>query len=175
MSERFDIATDRLTLRPVRAADGDSLHALWVRPEVRKYLWDDEIIPRDKVDVVIAESARLFERERFGLWLAFERGGEALVGFTGYWHFRSAGEPELMFGLAPEWWGRGLAVEMAVAMIDYGLKRLGFETVVASTDAPNEASVHVMVRAGLRFRERAVIDGLETVFYELRSDEPAVS
>ncbi|MGH7495377.1 MAG: hypothetical protein ACREOO_23720 [bacterium] len=35
---------------------------------MRKYLWDDEIIPHEKAKEVVAESVALFKDNGFGLW-----------------------------------------------------------------------------------------------------------
>ena len=45
MSGAVAIETARLRLDPVRAWDLDALHAHYGRPEVRRYLWDDEAPP----------------------------------------------------------------------------------------------------------------------------------
>ena len=60
---------------------------------------------------------------------------------------------------------RELATEIAQALVRYGFEELEFSEVWASTDAPNVASVSVLEKAGLRFERRAVVDGLETLFY----------
>lgn len=38
------LETPRLRLAPFETREAAELHALWTRPEVRRYLWDDEII-----------------------------------------------------------------------------------------------------------------------------------
>ncbi|HEX2728483.1 MAG TPA: GNAT family N-acetyltransferase, partial [Rubrobacteraceae bacterium] len=43
-----EITSARLRLRPLVPNDLDAVHRLWTEPEVRKYLWDDEIISREK-------------------------------------------------------------------------------------------------------------------------------
>jgi hypothetical protein len=57
-----------LRLRLFAKADVDDLHALWCSPEVRKYLWDDEIIARQRPASLAEESLRLFSAHGYGLW-----------------------------------------------------------------------------------------------------------
>jgi RimJ/RimL family protein N-acetyltransferase len=45
------------------------------------------------------------------------------------------------------------------------------ESVVAATDTPNQASVRVLQRLGMFFRERREYHGLDTVFYGLGREE----
>ncbi len=63
-----EIETARLHLRPVTEADVDELHALWSSPEVRKYLWDDEVIAREQTASLVEESVHLFAAYGYGLW-----------------------------------------------------------------------------------------------------------
>lgn len=159
------LETDRLRLRPLAAADAEALHALWTTPGGRQYLWDGEVIPREQTEDVIRRSQELFEESGLGLWAVLPRDGDDLIGYCGYWFFRDPPELEILYGIAEEKWGRSLAAEAARAMIRYGFESLGFERIVASTDAGNVASVRVMERLGMRFERRATIDGLDTIFY----------
>jgi ribosomal-protein-alanine N-acetyltransferase len=161
------IETSRLFLRPVTSTDLDDLHRLWIDPDVRKYLWDDEIISRQLVASIIDRSIALFAENGFGLWLAFHRETNALAGFCGFWYFHEPPELQLLFGVAPDYWGKGLATEMTVAMIHYGFEELGFSRIIASADAPNVASIKVMEKAGMRFEKRAEIDGRDTVYFAI--------
>jgi RimJ/RimL family protein N-acetyltransferase len=104
-------------------------------------------------------------RARYGLWDARLHEREELVGFGGYWYFHTPPKLELLYGIAPEHWNHGLATEIVQALVHYGFEELEFSEVWASTDAPNVASASVLKKAGLRLERRAVVDGLETLFY----------
>lgn len=165
------IETERLRLRPLTVDDADELHRLWVEPGVRRYLWDDEVISRERARAAVEESVALFESRGLGLWAARPRGGEALAGFCGFWFFRDPPRPELLYGIAPALWNRGLATEAARAMLGYGFEQLSFGRIEASTDAANAASVRVMERAGMSFWKRELTDGLDTVYYALTREQ----
>lgn len=165
------VLTRRLRLRPLEPADRDALHDLWTTPEVRRYLFDDEIVSRERVALEIEGSGTTFARSGWGLWAVLPREDPSpLIGFCGYREFYDPPQVQLLYGLDPRWWGRGLATEAARAMIRYGFEELGMERIVAATDAPHQASVRVMERCGLRFEKRTTIDGLNTLFYTLDRD-----
>ena len=165
------IETTRLRLRPFTADDLDDLHDLWIDPAVREYLWDDEVVSIEQVASMINESSSLFEAEGFGLWGAFPREDERLIGFCGYWFFHDPPQLQLIFGIAPAYWRSGLATEAARAVIEYGFKELAFDRIIASADAPNQASLRVMEKAGMSFDKRVEIEGLDTVYYTISRDE----
>ena len=168
------IRTGRLALRPLAPTDLDAVHALWTQPGVRRFLFDDVTIPRPVAAEMLAESGRLMHEMGRGLWAAFLREpdvGAPLVGTGGFWHFGTPPEPEILWALDDDRRGRGYATEMSRAMLRWAFDHLGFARVVAATDVPNVDSERVMQRIGMRFRERRVRDGLDTVFYELTRED----
>jgi [ribosomal protein S5]-alanine N-acetyltransferase len=163
------IATERMFLCPAVVSDTNELHQIWIQPAVRKYLCDDLIWPLSQVQSMLEQSAIAFEEGRYGLWVAKLRDRNAIIGFTGFWPFFEPPEIQLVYGLASEHWGKGFATEMSSAMLNYGFETYGFETIRASTNAPNARSIAVMERLGLKFLKQLVIDGQELIFYEKHS------
>ncbi len=161
------LATARLVLTPLGPADADVLHALWTGEEVRRHLWDGEVIPASQTAEILAENGRLFAERGFGLWGVRRPDAPELLGFAGFWHFRDPPERELLYGLDPTAWGRGYATECARALLRFGFEELGFESITGSTDAGNTASPGVMERAGMAFLRREVTGGLDTMYYTL--------
>lgn len=166
----YGIETTRLTLQPLTAAAAAALHELWTHPEVRRYLWDDEVIPPQQTASIIATSSGLFSDKGFGLWGVRLRDVENLIGFGGYWFFREPPELELLYGIAADRWGQGFATEAARALLRYGFETLQFAEVRGSTDVLNTASLRVLEKVGLRFDRRAVAAGLDTLHYRLTRD-----
>ena len=159
------IETRRLRLRPSSLSDVDELHQLWTDPGVRQYLWDDEVIPRERAESVIKTSLDLFAERGLGLWAIMQKSGDELIGFCGFWFFHEPPKLELLYAIAPAYWNRGLASEAAEAMMRYGFEKLSLERIEASTDAANLASVRVMEKAGMSFWKREMANGLDTVYF----------
>ncbi|HVF92362.1 MAG TPA: GNAT family N-acetyltransferase [Blastocatellia bacterium] len=169
--ELLEIITARLRLRPFVSGDVDEAHRLWIDPGVRKYLWDDEVISKEQAGAVIEESLAHFRDTGSGLWAASARPERGLLGFCGYWFFRDPPELELLYGVETKHWGKGIATEMSRAIIRYGFQELALDHVVASTDAPNVASVRVMEKSGMSFAGRETLDGLDTIFYSMAREQ----
>lgn len=161
------VETGRLRLRPVRSDDAAGLHSLWILPEVRRYLWDDQIVPMEQTRSIVERSRELFSSRGFGIWCVDDRLESTLVGFGGFWYFRDPPELELLLGLHPERWHQGLATEAGLALIRHGFGALDFHVIRGSTDAPNEASIRLMARLGMRFDRRETVDGRDTIFYRI--------
>lgn len=167
-----ELQTERLLLRPLVEADADALHLFWNDPAVRRYLWGDRPVSTEQVREVIAVSEQNFERLGAGFFAveALDAPGE-LVGFCGYRRFEDGAQPELLYGLLPEFWGKGYVTEAARAVLAHGFEHCGMDQVIASTDTPNQRAVRVMQRLGMCFQERREYRGLDTVFYGLRKED----
>lgn len=152
----FTLQTDRLTLTPVAEADLSELHALFTDADVRRYLLDETVVEWEWTVDVVDTSTVMFYDLGYGLWAVRERDRRPIIGFGGYWRFEHLPHPlQLIYGLLPAWWGRGLATEAARVMLHYGFDSVGFTEIIAATDAPNRASVRVMERLGMMHFETA--------------------
>ena len=73
-------------------------------------------------------------------------GGVGLDGTTG----DGGDEPALGYWIGQPHWGNGYAREAVAAVIDYGFRTLGLETIRAYTDPGNTASQKVLLHCGLK-------------------------
>jgi len=159
--------TPRLLLTRLRPDDFDDLHALHTNAETMATLGGvrgpDET--RRVLDLLCASWAA----DGFGYWLARDRASGRFVGRGGLRRVLLDGQPEVEIGYAllPEYWGRGLATELARASIRVAFQELGLPDVVAFTLPTNRASQRVMERAGLRHVGNTVWADLPHVLYRL--------
>jgi ribosomal-protein-alanine N-acetyltransferase len=138
---------------------------------VRKYLWDDKIISRETAAEVVTSSIADWSTHRYGLWTICLPGSTEIIGFCGFRAGEDSQCPELLYGLAPTYWGQGLVTEAAFAALSYVFARLGMEHIWAATDPPNVASVRVLERLGMQFDRRGMLHGLDTLFYSLAREQ----
>lgn len=145
------IVTSRLTLRPWEAGDLDALHGLWTDAGVRRFLWDGEVISREKAEEVVRAGIDSFEHHGFGFWGVRERDHGDLIGFCGFRYVDPGEDVEILYGIAPLLWGRGYATEAAAALLDWAFRETALTEVFAGADAPNRASFRVMQKLGMRY------------------------
>jgi len=165
----------RLKLRPCRMDDLPAVHQLWTDNHVRHFLFDDHAIPLDEARALIEDSLASFQQRGHGLWLVFTREPDDLIGFAGLLG-PEASAPSLVYGIYPDYCGKGYATEAAHAVLRYGLERLRLPRVAADVDEPNTASVRVLEKLGLKRRGREIVRGRPLLYYETTpADSPAES
>ncbi len=169
---QHELSTARLRLCPIADTDVEALHRLWTNKEVRRYLWDNRIIPIETVQTIVTNSASFFDDTGSGFYsVRLKSSPDEIIGFCGNRPFEGTGEIELLYGIHPDFWSRGIGTEAAHSVLQHGIRDCGFERVIAATDTPNQRSVKVMQRLGMFFDRRQKHHGLDTVFYSIRADD----
>ncbi|GAA0443295.1 N-acetyltransferase [Acrocarpospora corrugata] len=138
-----ELKENQLVLRPITHDDEPWLLAHWSRPEVRRYLFDDEPVSAELVTEIVDDSVDDFARWGYGLWAMVV--ADRLVGVCGL-RASDDDEAELLYSVDPLYWGHGLATGAARAVLEY----VGPIEVIAETDAGNVASERVAAALGMR-------------------------
>ncbi len=158
--------SDRLYLRPCQIADLDSLHNLWCDADIRRFLFDDRQISREEAQGFIEASITSFSNQGYGIWLFFENHSNQIAGFAGLLQF-SEELPSLIFGVRPQFWGRGYATEATLAVLDYAFANLDLKYIVADVDEPNDRSIRVLNKIGMSRIKRDIVNERPLLYYEI--------
>jgi ribosomal-protein-alanine N-acetyltransferase len=118
----------------------------------------------------IERNLRHGEEAGLGIFVFRERGSGRFVGRGALRRIEIGGgeEVEVGYALVPEFWGRGLATEMAEALAAHG-EAAGHEGLVAYTEPTNVASRRVLEKAGFRFERDVEHHGRPQVLYRRRA------
>ena len=162
------VRTDRLVLTRIAASDFDDLCRMHRDAAVMATLGgvrSDEVT-RDVLEGLTAHWAA----HGFGYWMARDAASGAFVGRGGLREVVIGGGPEVEIGYAlmSEYWGRGLATELARACVDVGFNALGRDDLVAFTLPTNAGSRRVMSRLGFGFERDVIWSGMPHVLYRLK-------
>lgn len=171
---RTVLTMPRGQLRPATADDLDTLLRLLHDEEVRRYLCDNTVLPRETVAAMLAHSTRLDQRG-LGLWMIEQPPSDSL-GVAGLQPVSlelaavpaMAGGIEPIIALRPEYWGRGLACEAMATLIEYARDSLGLAQLVAAVDEPNIHSHRMMEDCGFTRTGTTPGPASELVLYRFR-------
>ena len=151
---RFEpIATERLSLRPLRPGDAGAIHRLVNDWEVVRMLSQLPFpYPRDLADKWIASTLEQLERGS-GYHLAItgqEDGKEMLIGCIGLRLDLAPRVGNLGYWIGRRFWRVGVASEAAARLARWALANLDVDRLEAHVAVDNPASAAVLRRAGFR-------------------------
>src|SRR3954470_330773 len=165
LSAMKGIETERLQLRLFRPDDLDDLALIFGDPDVVRYLGTGKPAYRDETETALSSIIRHWEVYGFGRWATIDKLTRKLVGYCGLRNYQ--GTPELVYLLAKQYWGMGLATEMARASLKFGFEELRVERIIAMAKLANVVSQRVMRKVGMSFQENIVIFNMKVAFYAI--------
>lgn len=184
---RWPQRTARLTLRPAVPGDAEAIHTYRGRPDVTRYLGHDPLDLEGVRDRLRDHAART-EQPVLDV-VALDTASGVLVG-DGTLGLKDAGahparraevrlaEGWIGYCIAPERAGRGLATELARALLGVAFGQLRLRRVVAHAYTEHRASRRVLEKAGMRreatFRQAVLTEGgrwLDDDVYALLREE----
>ncbi len=150
------IRTARLVLRTWRDDDAAAFHAMNQDPRVFEFLPGP--MSMAQVEAFIGFQQEMFAATRACYFAIEVVDTGALAGFVGLKRHTLESPVLLPFApctdigwrLAPDYWGKGYAVEGARACLDYGFGELGLNEIVSFTVPDNLRSRAVMEKLGMR-------------------------
>lgn len=89
------------------------------------------------------------EHPGLGVWATLEKRSGECIGFHLLNHIRGETLIQVGYRLFPQFWERGYATEMSVALLRYGYTDLGLASICAITHPENFGSQRVLLKSGL--------------------------
>ncbi len=166
------LETSRLILRHVEIADADFILSLL---NTQGFL--ENIGDRGVRDLLQAETYLLdgplasYHQNGFGLYLVELKESGEPIGLSGLVKRPLFDSPDLGYALLPAFWGKGFAVESAKAVLLH-CKVLGLRRVLGIVSPGNEASISVLEKVGMSYKETRVWeeDNSEVLIYGVTID-----
>ncbi|TFG66455.1 MAG: N-acetyltransferase [Gemmatimonadales bacterium] len=148
------IQTARLALRKLTEEDAGFILRLLNEPSFLKFVGDKGVRNLDDARRYIREGPiASYAEHGFGLYLVQHRADGSAIGICGLLKRDTLDDPDIGFGLIPEWWSQGLATEATQAILDRARSQHGLKRVVAITAANNDSSKRVLEKIGLEFEK----------------------
>ena len=165
------LETERLVIRKFTVEDLDELIALRSDADVNKYLGGVRLQNAEAVTKRMRFYLDCYQKFGFGMCAMIWKDTGAMCGWSGLQPLEDTGEIEVGYGMAKDFWGKGIGYECAAAWLRYGFKIAGLEKIVAVASPENTASWRIMEKCGMRYERTEMHYGLECVFYQITIDE----
>jgi RimJ/RimL family protein N-acetyltransferase len=169
----FPLETPRLLIRPFNRRDAEAAHQLFCRPELWRF--NDYPFPSSRTATRKRLELYLSTQAEYGLslWAVLDKERQDLVGDCGLIPLRWRGpEIEVGYRVTPAHWGRGLATEAALAVVEAGLGAFGLEQIVGRAQPGNTASRRVLEKVGMSPRGIHYYEGTPWMNYCIERERP---
>ena len=173
---RFHIETPRLVLRDMLPEDVDAMFELDSDPEVVRYIGIKPVTNKEEVAAMIEFVRRQYEENGIGRWVAVEKAGGQVIGWSGLKfitkpennqnHFYDVG-----YRLLRKHWGKGYATESAKAALQYGFEVMKLNEIIGTVHAENVASQNVLKKCGLKYIEDFMHDDFKCHWMKITKQE----
>jgi len=166
------LETARLSIRTLTAADVPALYALTSDPRVMAMVGNGQVLSYERTERWIRMAMQDHKTRGWSTWATVDKADRTLLGWSGFVALADSSEIEMVYGFAPAHWGKGLASELAEALLEYGFSSLAFPRIWATIDPEYQASTRIVQKLGMRLvRSDADESGLPTDFYVLEKTE----
>ncbi len=161
------LETPRLYLREITTDDAETAYLLNKDPEVLQYTGDE---PFDSI-----EEAREFlgkydhyHKYGFGRWAVIRKEDGEFLGWCGLKYTAELDEFDIGFRFFKKYWNHGYASESAEACIKLGFEHFKMPEIVGRARKENGASIRVLEKLGLTFRNEYSEDNQTWIVYVLK-------
>lgn len=154
----FHIETPRLILRDILSEDEEDMFKMDSNPIVHQYLGNKPIRTIAETRENIAFIRKQYIDFGIGRWAVIEKETSLFAGWAGLkWITEEMNHHQnfydLGYRLSPQFWGKGIASEAAIASFEYAFNELKVNKLYAITHVENLASRHILEKIGFNFVE----------------------
>lgn len=154
------IETERLRVSRLTYDDCEFIFELVNEPSFIQYIGDKCVRNLDDARAYLANGViGHYEKHGFGLYRVSLKTDGTLLGICGLVKRDEFDHPDLGFAFLKAHWSNGYAYESSLAVLDYGLNRLGLKRIIAMADGANQSSTGLLDKLGFRFERMARMPG----------------
>ena len=159
-TEKWNIETQRLRLRPITVNDAALMLAVWNDPAFIQNVADRGIRTNEQARVAIQHGAeQLFESYGYGPCSMSLKSNGAMIGVCGLFKRDNLDDPDIGFAVLPDFCGQGYAGEAALAIVKYARVELAIKALTAIVSPKNAASIGLIEKLGLKFEATITMPG----------------
>jgi len=154
------IETERLRLRPVTVDDTELMLAIWNDPAFIRNVSDRGIRTVEQAREAIESGAqKLFEDYGYGPYCMSLKSDGTMIGICGLFKRDNLEDPDIGFGVLPDYCGKGYAGEAAAAVVNFARNELGITALTAIVSPTNAPSIGLIEKLGLTFDQMITMPG----------------
>lgn len=165
------LETQRLYIRQFTNNDLTELIELRSDPEVIKYLGGKNMQNPAALEKRLQFYIGCYTKYGFGMSAMIWKETGKMIGWSGLQPLDGTDEIEVGYGMAREFWGKGIGFEAAKAWLEFGFEKANLKRIVAVAYPENTGSRRIMEKCGMKYEKTEPHYGADCVFYAISKDD----
>jgi len=161
-----DLFTSRLVLRAISLDDAQNMFNMNADPAVVRYTGNKGYKNIEEV-VEFISTYDQYEKYKQGRMTILDKSTGEYIGWCGLKFLEDINETDLGYRLLQKYWGKGIATESSIAVLDYGFLTLGLKRIVGRVVQENISSLNVLKKLGMKFEKKFEAHGYQCEQYFL--------
>jgi RimJ/RimL family protein N-acetyltransferase len=170
MEKQNDLETERTYLRKLTTEDAKNFYALNIDLEVLKYTGDKPFDTLEDAKTFLSNYNQ-YEKYGVGRLAVIEKKSNTFIGWCGLKYSPDLDEYDIGFRFQRANWNKGFATETAKKCLEFGFDNLNLKEIVGRAMKENKASIKVLEKIGMTFKNDFDFDGQEGVIYRLTKND----
>lgn len=166
MIEIKTLETERTILRKLSIEDANDFYALNLDEDVLKYTGDKPFENRQAAKDFLNQYNQ-YEKYGVGRLAVIDKQTSEFLGWCVIKFSEDKNEYDIGFRFYKKHWNKGFATETALRCLEFGFNELHIENIVGRAMKKNLASIRVLEKIGMTFKENFIFDEQEGVIYQL--------
>lgn len=167
--------TDRLYHRQFIASDAKYLFELNSDADVIKYTGDkpfaDLLQAQEFLNNYSYKTIPVHNEIPVGRWAMIRKNDHEFIGWCGLKYNEVSGEIDLGYRLFANFWGQKFATESALGCLKFGFEKLTIPQIIGRAMHENKASIRVLEKCGMKFRNEFSGDDHSGVCYVINKED----
>lgn len=157
------LETPRTIVRSWQQADIPAYARIVADPEVMRFIADGSVHTYAQAEIFVRTMMRAEQERGWILWAIEAKASGMMIGFCGFGLLD--GKTDFGYRFAREAWGRGIATEVAQAVLNHGVQAYGLSNFTAMAFVENAASIRILEKLGFVFERSSRKYGKQVAHY----------
>jgi len=159
-----EMKTNRLTLREIKITDAAAIYKMRSSGRINQFIARENMLVLDDSIELVHKTMQLFKNKQGIGWAGVLRDGNEIIGTCGFNSIDFDNlRAEIGGELSVDFWGKRIADEAVLAIIDFGFNVLNLHTIEAKVSPQNRGAIYLLEKLGFQkeahYKDRILFNG----------------
>ena len=145
------LKTNRLTLRDIRIQDAEAIFKMRSNGMVNQFIGRESMKGVSSAKELVEKTLKTYTEKKAIAWAGILRENQEIIGTCGFNSIDfTNNRAEIGGEMAPEFWGKNIALEALTAIVDFGMSEMRLNRIEAKIDTENRGAIALVDHLGFK-------------------------